>query len=111
MPYRILKVSERGMLEAYERTLADHGFTADAVQQVAAERLQHLYDQLLAFKVRRQSAMRRLFSPPELPRGIYFWGGVGRGKSFLMDCFYGSVPMSVNAVCISMHSCGMFITG
>lgn len=92
MPYRILKVSERGMLEAYERTLADHGFTADAVQQVAAERLQHLYDQLLAFKVRRQSAMRRLFSPPELPRGIYFWGGVGRGKSFLMDCFYGSVP-------------------
>jgi cell division protein ZapE len=80
------------MLDAYETLLAARGFVADAAQRAAAERLQKLYYQLLSFKVGRRSTMRRIFSPPQLPRGVYFWGGVGRGKSFLMDCFYDSVP-------------------
>lgn len=80
------------MLDAYEAVLSARGFAADAAQRAAAERLQRLYYQLLSFKVGRRSALRRLFSPPQLPRGVYFWGGVGRGKSFLMDCFYDSVP-------------------
>ena len=92
MPHSVLKVPERGMLDAYEALLSARGFSADAAQHAAAERLQQLYYQLLSFKVGRRSTLRRIFSPPELPRGVYFWGGVGRGKSFLMDCFYASVP-------------------
>jgi len=92
MPHRVLKVPERGMLDAYEALLSARGYAADAAQHSAARRLQQLYDQLLSFKVGRRSALRRVLSPPELPRGVYFWGGVGRGKSFLMDCFYDSVP-------------------
>ena len=92
MPHRVLKVPERGMLDAYEAVLSERGFSADAAQRAAAERLQLLYYQLLSFKVGRKSTMRRVFSPPVVPRGVYFWGGVGRGKSFLMDCFYDSVP-------------------
>ncbi len=92
MPHRILRVPERGMLDAYEGLLAVRHFTADAAQRAAAERLQRLYYALLSFKVGRRSALRRFFSPPDLPRGVYFWGGVGRGKSFLMDCFFDSVP-------------------
>ncbi|MFZ4539911.1 cell division protein ZapE [Propionivibrio sp.] len=92
MPHRVLKVPERGMLDAYETVLAERGFSADAAQSAAAERLQLLYYQLLSFKVGRRSALRRVFTPPVVPRGVYFWGGVGRGKSFLMDCFYDSVP-------------------
>jgi cell division protein ZapE len=80
------------MIDAYERLLAARNFTADAAQRAAAERLQRLYYDLLSFKVGRRSALRRLFAAPEVPRGVYFWGGVGRGKSFLMDCFFDAVP-------------------
>ncbi len=92
MPHRILKVPERGMIEAYEGLLSARNFKADAAQRAAAERLQRLYYDLLSFKVGRRSALRRIFAAPEVPRGVYFWGGVGRGKSFLMDCFFDAVP-------------------
>ena len=92
MPHRILKVSARRMQDAYEALLAGRGYKADAAQQAAADRLQRLYYELLAFKVARSGVLRRIFSLFELPRGVYFWGGVGRGKSFLMDCFFEAVP-------------------
>lgn len=93
MPHRTLNVPERGMLDAYKALLASRGFTADAAQKAAAERLQKLYYELLAFKAaRRNKLYKMLNSRLPAPRGVYFWGGVGRGKSFLMDCFYDSVP-------------------
>ncbi|TLS20092.1 MAG: cell division protein ZapE, partial [Betaproteobacteria bacterium] len=93
MPHRTLNVPERGMLDAYEALLASRGFTADAAQKAAAERLQKLYYELVAFKAARRNKLYKMFnSRLEVPRGVYFWGGVGQGKSFLMDCFYDSVP-------------------
>jgi cell division protein ZapE len=52
-----------------------------------------LCDELVAFRDARRHALRRLLSPPTVPRGVYFFGGVGRGKSFLMDAFYQQVPI------------------
>ena len=92
MPHRILKISARGMLDAYDSLLSARGFMADTAQYAAAERLQRLFYELLTFKVARRGALRRFFARPTPPRGLYFWGGVGRGKSFLMDCFYAAVP-------------------
>lgn len=92
MPHKKLKVSERGMLDAYEKKLSEQGFTADAAQWAAAECLQQLYTRLLHFKVARGSVVKRLLANPAPPQGVYFWGGVGRGKSFLMDCFFATVP-------------------
>ena len=65
----------------------------DAAQASAVERLQQLCDELIAFRDARRSTLRRLLSAPNVPRGVYFWGGVGRGKSFLMDAFYSEVPI------------------
>ncbi|HEY2817544.1 MAG TPA: cell division protein ZapE [Casimicrobiaceae bacterium] len=82
----------RGALVEYlEPQLAKRNATLDHAQAVALDRLQRLSDELVAFRAARRSTLRRFFSPPEVPRGVYLWGGVGRGKTFLMDSFSASV--------------------
>ncbi len=92
MPHQILKVPEHGMLDAYEAELKARGYKSDPAQRAAAQRLQQLYSELVAFKAARRTALRKLLARPRMPRSVYFWGGVGRGKSFLMDCFFEAVP-------------------
>jgi cell division protein ZapE len=87
-------VARRGGLAArLEPILAERGTTLDPSQADALDRLQQLCDELAAFRVARRSRIRRLFVSPEVPRGVYLWGGVGRGKSFLMDAFFASVAI------------------
>ncbi len=81
------------VLDYYRRTLERRGYVSDAAQMRAVERLQRLYEEWSAYKARRSSALRRLVVRPPLPQGVYLWGGVGRGKSFLMDSFYLCVPL------------------
>lgn len=93
MPHRILNVPQHGMIDAYEAELKARGFQSDPAQRAAAQRLQGLYAELIGFKAaRRGSRLKQFFNKPQMPRSVYFWGGVGRGKSFLMDCFYEAVP-------------------
>ncbi len=73
--------------------LAARGTTLDHAQAAAIDRLQRLADELAAFRAARRSTLKKLFSPPAVPRGVYLWGGVGRGKSFLMDGFFATVDI------------------
>ena len=77
----------------YESALAERGYHPDAAQEKAIARLQAFYDDWVNFKSRRSNALKKLLSRPEVPKGVYLWGGVGRGKSFLMDAFYVTVPV------------------
>lgn len=90
--HSILNVPQFGVRDAYQSLLATRGYKADAAQRKAIDRLQSLYTELLDFKARRRTSLRKLFIHPELPRSVYLWGGVGRGKSFIMDCFFDAVP-------------------
>ena len=77
----------------YRQSLAKRGFVSDPAQWRAVERLQRLYEEWSAYKARRSNALKRLLVRPELPKGVYLWGPVGRGKSFLMDAFFLCVPL------------------
>jgi cell division protein ZapE len=87
------RAAREDVVSIYRAMLARRGFVSDPAQWRAVERLQRLYEEWSAYKARRQTALRRLLVKPPLPRGVYLWGGVGRGKSFLMDSFFLCVPL------------------
>lgn len=80
------------VVETWRAELGRRGYQPDAAQLAAIERLQRMHDELVVFKARRATRLKRLINRPQVPRGVWMHGGVGRGKSFLMDCFYDAVP-------------------
>lgn len=92
MDDRVLNPAAPRVIEAFEAALAARGYVADPTQRAAMRRMQQLYGELVAFKIARRGFLRKYLVHPTLPRGVYLWGGVGRGKSFLMDCFYDVLP-------------------
>ena len=83
-----------GVRALYEATLRGRGYQSDAAQLVAIDALERCENEWVDYKARRSNAVTKLLMRPPIPRGVYMWGGVGRGKSFLMDCFFQSVPLT-----------------
>ena len=79
--------------QLYEAALAERGYTADAAQWRAIDALERCEGEWADYKARRGNAVTKLLRHPPIPRGVYMHGGVGRGKSFLMDCFFQAVPL------------------
>lgn len=86
-------------LELYRKDLERDDFSYDAAQEMAVTHLQRLYDDLVAQweASKNKSGISKMFSglkkkPKEPVQGVYFWGGVGRGKTYLVDTFYDALP-------------------
>ena len=78
---------------AYQRELQQRGYASDPAQLRALAALERCAAEWRDYKEKRSNALKKLLNRPEIPRGVYLYGGVGRGKSFLMDCFFGAVPL------------------
>jgi cell division protein ZapE len=81
------------VLAAYEAELATRGYKSDPAQLRAVAALDRCALEWSEYKQKRSNAIKKLLVHPPIPRGVYLYGGVGRGKSFLMDCFYNAVPL------------------
>ena len=80
--------------QTYQQDLKRDDFVHDAAQENAVRHLQRLYDDLTQTKPKQKGFFAKLFSKeePAPVKGLYFWGGVGRGKTYLVDTFYESLP-------------------
>ncbi|MHA7871947.1 MAG: cell division protein ZapE [Hyphococcus sp.] len=81
---------ERGPRPRYDALVDSGALDVDPAQEDAADRLQSLHDALKSYKSGNGLFGRR--SAP--PRGLYLWGGVGRGKTLLMDLFFNNTAFS-----------------
>ena len=77
----------------YERELQLRGYQSDPAQLRAIASLERCATDWTHYKSKRSNSLKKLLNRPEIPRGVYMYGGVGRGKSFLMDCFFSAVPI------------------
>jgi len=83
-----------GPIEKFHEKLKLQNFKYDAAQEQAVQLIQKLYDDLLSTPQLKPSLFHKIFKKKHLPVcGLYFWGGVGRGKTFLMDCFFEVLPI------------------
>lgn len=81
------------LFERFDALIAAGELQSDAGQAAAAKRLALLQDELESAPPRGSILWRIARKRPASPKGVYLWGGVGRGKSMLMDLFYDSVTI------------------
>jgi cell division protein ZapE len=93
MPDQKPEFAPMGVHEAFQAACLARGMNPDDAQRAAAARLQRFYCELLDYQTQKSRFLERVLKRARPARGVYFWGGVGRGKSFLMDCFFETVPL------------------
>ncbi|WP_438466181.1 cell division protein ZapE [Marinomonas sp. PE14-40] len=82
-------------LSRYRKDLTRSDFAYDPAQEEAVEALQDLFDRIVNKKPEATGGFLSFFKKshqPEVEKGLYFWGGVGRGKTYLMDTFFDCLP-------------------
>jgi len=81
-------------LERYQADLKRPDFFHDAAQEAAVRHLQRLYDDLVSSQRNSSGLLGKLFGKKQQEpiKGLYFWGGVGRGKTYLVDTFFDALP-------------------
>ncbi|GGW70149.1 cell division protein ZapE [Alishewanella tabrizica] len=83
-------------LQKYQQDLTRADFHHDAAQENAVKQLQRLFDEFVSRPPAAKPGFWQKITgklPAQTPLlGLYFWGGVGRGKTYLVDTFYECLP-------------------
>lgn len=86
------------LLTRYRAKVASGGLKPDPIQEAAASKLAALADELASYRPRgsKKGMLGKWFGGPDKPppRGLYLFGGVGRGKSMLMNLFFDAAPVA-----------------
>lgn len=77
------------LVKQYKKLVSQGDIVADSHQLTIVMNLQTVYDELVGL----ERVWRRFFSKNRCVKGLYFWGGVGIGKTFLMDLFFNTLPI------------------
>ena len=94
--------------QRYQSDLKVTGFSADAAQADAVDHFEKLYWELCQRQEKISATGFKALLMKILPdkraplNGLYLWGGVGRGKTYLMDCFFESLPFE-NKMRVHFH--------
>ena len=85
-------------LEKYQENLLRDDFSSDPAQKDAVQHTQALYEELTEIDEEKglveQIKNKLLSEKRQTIKGLYFWGGVGRGKTYIIDAFYDCLPFS-----------------
>lgn len=80
--------------EQFQHDIEQRQFQPDSAQDAALERLDNLHQRLVTTPPFKPGLFDKLLKrKPEPVRGLYLWGGVGRGKTYLMDLFFNALPI------------------
>jgi cell division protein ZapE len=91
--FRVRDLTALGPVALYEEAIARGDISADPAQAEAVKHLQRLFDDLMQPEPERGFFSKLLGSETKsVAKGLYFWGGVGRCKTYLMDVFFESLP-------------------
>lgn len=98
-PVALIRFNAMTPLKRYQNDIAKNGFQRDEAQHQAVAALDKLYHAIIEFQsapspqlTKWQKLMGKKVQLPQPPKGLYFWGGVGRGKTYLMDAFFDTLP-------------------
>lgn len=80
-------------MKHYQQLIAEGTITADKDQERIILMLDDLAAKMLTYKKDKKSLINKIFSTVDAPQGLYLHGGVGRGKSMLMDLFFDHLPI------------------
>ena len=86
-------VSIMSVRQLYQQTLQDRGYQADPAQLRGIDAPEQCENEWINYLARRRNPVVKLLGRTRIPQGVYLYGGVGRGKSFLMDGFFQSIPL------------------
>jgi cell division protein ZapE len=94
-------------LDKYRSDLLQEEFTADPAQKAAVMHMQRLFEKLIEQPHKPNVLLSAIKSVLNIKskqqiKGLYFWGGVGRGKTYLVDCFFECLPFE-NKTRIHFH--------